>query len=162
MGDARIAMSSLTENYSRKFAGQVAKVILHDVSKECTTYAIRDQPDTPTADEHPTKNRRLGSKMSRAAIEIRFSETNWPRVMSLADHTAPCIGAVVLESGVLVQHVQKMCPDHIVHHVVLCRGTDRYPGPTCHMPPGTAPLRRRICIRRRHEDILGKDEPKRG
>lgn len=66
VGDARSAMSSLTENYSRKFAGQVAKVILHDVSKECPTYAIRDQPDTPTADEHPTKNRRLGSKMSAA------------------------------------------------------------------------------------------------
>ena len=152
VGGARIAMSSFTENCPRKFARQVAKVILHDVSKECPTYAIRDQPDTPTTDEHPTKNRRLGSKMSRA-VEQRFSETTWQRVMSLADQTAPRVGALVLESGELVQQVQKMCHDHMVHHVVFRRGTDRYPGPTCQMPPGTAPLRRRICIWRRHEDI---------
>ena len=153
VGRNRMAMTAFTENYPKKFARQIAKIILYDVSKECPTYAIRDQPDTPTENEHPTKNRRLGNKMSRTEIEQRFGETTWRHVMSLADHAAPRVGNVVLESGEIIQQVQKLCPSHVIHHVVLCRGTDRYQGPTCQMPPGTAPLRRRICIRRRHEDI---------
>ena len=46
-----------------------------------------------------------------------------------------------------------MCPNHRVVHLVLCRGTDRYVGPTKSIPKGVAPLRKRICIRRRHEDL---------
>ena len=50
--------------------------------------------------------------------------------------------------------VQRLCPDHEVKHLVLCRGTDRYSGPTKALSPGHAPLRRRICIRRKHEDLV--------
>ena len=54
--------------------------------------------------------------------------------------------------------IEKLHPNHQIHHVVLCRGTDRYVGPSQTMPKGVAPLRKRACIRRRFEDIQVDDE----
>ena len=108
-------------------------------------------------DEHPTKRRRLGSKLSPLAIEARFgsnaSDINWQTVMRLADQTAPRVGTHVVDQGEIIQQIQHICPEYLIKHVVLCRGTDRYVGPNRPMLPQTAPLRRQICIRRQTQDI---------
>eukprot|EP00435_Cladocopium_sp_Y103_P037577 s2392_g10.t1 len=143
-------LSQWTELYPQKFAKQVAKVLLYDQRPY-------DQVFAGEVDDHPTKKRRLGSKLSPIAIEARFgrenSSVNWQIVMQQADKTAPRVGTQVVDSGELIKLVQSMCPQHQIHHVVLCRGTDRYVGPNLQIPHGIAPLRRQICIRRRTEDI---------
>ena len=73
--------------------------------------------------------------------------------MSLADRMARRVGTSVVDNGPLIDQVQSMCPNHTVKHVVLCRGTDRHVGPNKEIPKGEAPVRRMICIRRKHEDI---------
>ena len=143
-------LSQWTEMYPQKFARQIAKILIHD-QKPHENVLVGD------ADEHPTKKRRLGSKLSPSAIEARFGhetpDINWQTVMSQADKTAPRVGTLVVDSGELLKCVQEMCPHHKVHHLVLCRGTDRYVGPNITLPHGIAPLRRQICIRRKVEDI---------
>ena len=157
----RMSLSSFTENYPVKFARQVVKVLLYQSPKDKPVLTVSsnsnsEEPSQP--DEHPTKKRRLGKKMSPIEIAQRFASVNWQTVMQRADQEAPRVGPLVIDSGDLIQAISQLCPEHEIKHVVLCRGTDRYSGPTRSLPPGTAPLRRRVCIRRRHEDIVVDDE----
>lgn len=144
-----IKTSKWTELYPQKFARQVGKIILHDSSLQV--------PVMVGEDDHPTKRRRLGSKLSPMAIEARFgsdaSDINWQTVMRLADQTAPRVGTHVGDQGEIIQQIQHLCPEYLIKHLVLCRGTDRYVGPNRPMLPQTAPLRRQICIRRQTQDI---------
>ena len=147
-----VKLSQFTELYPQKFAKQVAKIMLHDQGQRC--YAMVGE----TIDDHPTKRRRLGSKLSPQAIAERFAEPpeatiTWLSAMKVADRTAPRVGTQVVEAGELFEQVQSLCPQHHVRHIVLCRGTDRYVGPNRAIPPGFAPLRRQVCIKRRSEDL---------
>ena len=65
---------------------------------------------------------------------------------------------MVIENGPLIDQVKTMCSNHMVKHVVLCRGTDRYVGPNKVMFPGEAPLRRMACIRRKVGGIYVDEE----
>ena len=151
-----VKLSQWTELYPQKFAKQVAKIILHDKGSLCETFVGE-------TDEHPTKRRRLGSKLSPMAIQERFAqmpeapEETWQNAMSLADQTAPRVGTQVIEQGPLIEMVQKLCSQHHIRHVVLCRGTDRYVGPNKRVLPGYAPLRRQVCIQRKTEAIIVDD-----
>ena len=147
-----VRLSQFTQLYPQKFAKQVAKIMLHDQGQRC--YAMVGE----TTDDHPTKRRRLGSKLSPQAIAERFAEpmeaaVTWLSAMKVADRTAPRVGTQVVEAGELFEQVQTLCPQHHVRHLVLCRGTDRYVGPNKAIPPGFAPLRRQVCIKRRTEDL---------
>ena len=147
-----VKLSQWTELYPQKFARQVAKILINDSSRYQPSYVEE-------SDEHPTKKRRLGGKMSPQAIEARFgsNETSagvdWPQVMQLADRTAPRVGTHVVDAGELIQVAQQLCPHNKIHHIVLCRGTDRQVGPNRSMLPGLAPMRRQICIRRHSTEI---------
>ena len=145
----RIPLSQFTEMYPRKFAKQLARVMLND-----KTHPILGE----TTEEHPTKRRRLSTKMGPTEIEQKFPSVNWQTVMTAVNRLAPRVGTSVIESGELVEMVQKLCPQHEVHHIVLCRGVDRYLGPNKSLPKGVAPLRRMICIRRKFEDIHVDEE----
>ena len=144
-----VKLSQWTELYPQKFARQVAKVLIHESSNPQLSFA-------GDVDEHPTKKRRLGGKMSPEAIAARFNQSSgvsWQQAMQVADHNAPRVGTLVIDAGELIQVVQRLCPEKKIHHVVLCRGTDRYVGPNKSMLPGLAPLRRQICIRRHSTEI---------
>ena len=146
----RMPLSKFTEHYPRKFARQIVKVILGNKQGEDPTYV--------TEAEHPTKKRRLGEKTSAATIERMFPNASWQTVLRLADQTAPRVGVMVIEDGEMVRLVQKLYPKYVIKHLVLCRGTDRYTGPSKRVHKGEAPLRLRTCIRRRFEDIQVDDE----
>ena len=140
-----IPLSQYTEMYPRKFARQVVKYLQHDRSKPEFVLA--------TEDDHPTKRRRLGNKLSPAAIEQRFPDVNWQTVMTQADQLAPRVGTKVIDTGTLMENTQKLCPSHEIKHIVLCRGMDRYVGPNCNIPRGSAPLRRLISFQRKTNEL---------
>ena len=144
-----ISRSTFTENYPIHFARQIAKTILYEKLWEPPVYCL-----AANTEEHPTKRRRLGQKMSAEEINRRFTSVTWQTVMDEADRVAPRVGIVIQENNELCEQVQKLCPKHEIQHLVLCRGTDRYVGPNKSLQPGVAPFRRRICIRRRMEDIV--------
>eukprot|EP00435_Cladocopium_sp_Y103_P055616 s1428_g18.t1 len=146
-----MALSKFTEVYPAKFARSVLKVLLHEISKPCPVLVNESE-------EHPTKKRRLSSKLNPEQIASRFPCVNWQTVMHEANRVAPRAGVLVVEQGPLLQQVMTMRPDHDVQHLVLCRGTDRCVGPNKHMTKGEAPLRKRVCIRRHHETIEVTDE----
>eukprot|EP00435_Cladocopium_sp_Y103_P062589 s281_g24.t1 len=146
----RILRSEYTELYPSKFARQVARTLLYDRSR--TEWALVE------TDDHPTKKRRLSGKMNTAEIEARFPSNTWMAVMQTADRMARRVGTMVVDTGPLIHQLQSLCPEHIIKHVVLCRGTDRLVGPNKQLMKGEAPVRRRICIRRKHEDIHVEDE----
>ena len=148
--DRSMPLSQFTEHYPRKFARQIARVVLGDRNKEDPTYVSEA--------DHPTKKRRLGEKTSAATINRMFPNISWQTALRLADQTAPRVGVMVIEDGELVNMVQRLCPKHEVQHLVLCRGTDRYTGPSKRVHQGEAPLRLRTCIRRRFEDIQVDEE----
>ena len=145
-------MSRFTQHYPPKFAKTLAKIMLHEVSKPHVILANEDE------DQHPTKKRRLGQKLSPQQIAERFQSPSWQTVMQEADKVAPRVGIKVLEHVALIDLVKRMCPLHYVQHVVLCRGTDRCVGPNKALQAFDAPLRRRICIRRRLETIEVEDD----
>ena len=140
-----VPLSQFTEMYPRKFARQVVKYLQQDHSKPEVVLAIED--------DHPTKRRRLSDKMSPAAIEHRFSDVNWQTVMTQVDHVTPRVGTMVIESGTLIEQVRKMCTSHDIKHLVVCRGMDRYVGPNCNLPRGSAPLRRMISLQRKTNEL---------
>ena len=144
-GNQTIKLSKFTEQYPRRFAKQVVKVLMYQNQNHLVLAGHADEP--------APKRMRLTEKMSPAAIEAKLTGPNWQTVMKLADQQAPRVGTLTVDHGPLIQHIQQICPQHIIKHVVLCRGTDRYVGPCLNIAKGVAPLRRRICIRRRHEDV---------
>ena len=150
--EGNIALSKFTEKYPQKFARQVVRTLLLEKKWDIPIYAGEDES------EHPTKRRRLGSKKSPAEIAQLFPSINWQTVLKLADKITPRVGLSLVHSGDIIQMIEKLHPNHQIHHVVLCRGTDRYVGPSQTMPKGVAPLRKRACIRRRFEDIQVDDE----
>ena len=147
-----IALSKFTENYPKKFARQVVRTLLLEKEWDIPVYVGEEEVD------HPTKRRRLGSKKSPAEIAQLFTSVNWQTVLKVADTVTPRVGLLLVHSGDLMQMIEKLHPNHQIHHIVLCRGTDRYVGPSQTMPKGVAPLRKRACIRRRFEDIQVDDE----
>ena len=148
----RMNRSQFTEQYPVRFARQLVRILLQEKPWEKPIYAV-DQVDDP-ANSHPTKKRRLGQKMSPEDIHSQFHRVDWQSVMKLADQTAPRVGVLCCSQDLLCDFVQKLCPHHTIHHVVLCRGTDRYVGPSQTMQPGIAPFRRRVCIQRRMENVV--------
>ena len=154
----RMSLSTFTEKYPAKFARQVVKILLYEVPKEKPVFAMDDPPSQENNNEHPTKKRRLMSKLSPQAIAQRFADASWQTVMRRANVMAPRVGPLVIDTGEIIHEISMLCPEHEIKHVVLCRGTDRYPGPTRNVLPGSAPLRKRICIRRKHEDVVVDDE----
>ena len=150
--EGRMNRSTFTERYPVRFARQIVKILLNEKPWERYLYTT-DVIEDP-ANSHPTKKRRLGQKMSPADITTQFHRVDWQSVMKAVDRSAPRVGIQCHSQNDLCDLVQQLCPQHQVHHLVVCRGTDRYVGPNQVMQPGVAPFRRRICIRRRMEDIV--------
>ena len=150
-GGVSMSLSKFSQHYPAKFAKTLAKVIMREVSRPHPVLAN-------DVEEHPTKKRRLHQKLSPGQIADRFQCINWQTIMTEADKVAPRVGIQVIEQGPLVDQVQRMCVNHEVRHLVLCRGTDRCVGPNKSMHASEAPLRKRICIRRRLETIEAEDE----
>ena len=129
-----VPMSAFTELYPRKFArqGQVAKSLIQR-NHSFHVFAAEE-----TESDHPTKRRRLGHKSSVRQIRLQNPNLTWEDVMAEADQVAARVGPSVIQSGDLHEAVQRMCPNHDVKHLVLCRGTDRVMGPNTTMYPGEA------------------------
>lgn len=144
----RIPLSKFTEWYPPKFAKQIARIILKDKVKGGAWTCVGE------TEEHPTKRRRWLNKLSPAAIEASFPDINWQIVMEKVNKETPRVGVKLIEHGDIIDMIQKLCTNHVIQHIVTCRGMDRYVGPNQPTPKGKAPLRRFICIRRRTEEII--------
>ena len=156
--DQTVPVSKFTEKYPRKFARQVCRILGHRNQYHSHEVLANEVSDSEEAESHPTKRRRLGEKSSPLQIALRSTTVTWENVMQAADLQAPRVGPLVVDHGDLLTAIGTLCPDHVIHHVVLCRGTDRMVGPNQHMIAGEAPWRRMICIRRNFEDICLEPE----
>ena len=156
--DQTLPVSKFTEKYPRKFARQVCRILGHRNQYHSHEVLANEVSDSEEAESHPTKRRRLGEKSSPLQIALRSTTVTWENVMQAADLQAPRVGPLVVDHGDLLTAIGTLCPDHVIHHVVLCRGTDRMVGPNQHMIAGEAPWRRMICIRRNFEDICLEPE----
>ena len=151
----KIPVTKYIEMYPRKFARQIAKIVLQSKDKPRTSNIHNS---FPAEAEPEVKRRRLNGKLSPEAIQRLHQSINWQTVMQLANRTAPRVGTMVVEHGDLFNQVQHMCPNHDIQHLVLCRGTDRAVGPNKRLEKGSAPLRKMVCIRRKFEDIHEDEE----
>ena len=152
-----MSVSKFTENYPRKFARQVCQ-ILQKRNHLHPNEVLANEVSEFGPEDHPTKRRRLGQKSSPMQIVLRHPNVQWLDVMKAVDVAAPRVGVVVWEQGEILEAVRTLCPNHVVRHVVVCRGTDRMLGPNTRLIPGEAPWRRMICIRRRFEDVVVEPE----
>ena len=148
----RMSLSKFTERYPSKFAKQIVRILLKEKVRIGIPTCVGE------TEEHPTKRRRLFNKLSPAAIEENFPDVNWQTVMEKVNRVTPRVGTKVIEHGDVIDSIQKLCPQHLIQHIVVCRGMDRYVGPCQPTQKGKAPLRRFICIRRRTEDIVIEPE----
>lgn len=135
-----MSMSQFTELYPRKFARQIIQSLKQERIRGLGSFAAEHE-------DHPTKRRRLSQKSSDAQIQLLSSNLTWDTIMKAVDEEAPRVGPKVVTEGMLLQAVQRLCPQYIVNHLVLCRGMDRMVGPNMKISPGIAPIRRFIGIR---------------
>ena len=146
----KMSLSSFTELYPRKFARQIIQCLRREKGSPHYVCAAED--------EHPTKRRRVSQKMSSTQIQVLTSNPSWEEIMQVVDLEAPRVGIRVITEGYLLDAVQRICPQQVVHHLVLCRGMDRMVGPNMRIAPGKAPLRRFVSIRRRFEDVVAEEQ----
>ncbi len=145
-----VPVSKFTEWYPKRFVKQIIKAFKQETCKsECLVNE---------SEEHPTKRRRLGKKLSPQEIEQHFPNVNWQTVMTLADRLAPRVGKLIVDNGELLRAVQQMCPNQDVKHLVLCRGMNRSLGPCRAIPKGSAPLRRFISLVRKTNTLNIEEE----
>ena len=84
----RMSLSTFTEKYPARFARQIAKVLLYQATKDRPILAMNSQDSADehaSSEEHPTKKRRVGKKMSPPEIAHRFADIKWQIVMQRAD-----------------------------------------------------------------------------
>ena len=152
-------LSKYTEMYPRKFARQIVGTLIQSKKKGSQDMVILT--GETVEEEHPTKRRRVGQKSSLDQIhEMAARPPVMPleAIMRTVDKTAFRVGIRVVETGPIIDMLNLRFPEKKISHVILCRGTDRCNGPSKTVSPGEAPLRRRIIIRRKHEDIVDENE----
>ena len=84
-------MSKFTEQYPRRFAKQVVKVLMYQNQNHLVLAGHADEP--------APKRMRLTEKMSPAAIEAKLTGPNWQTVMKLADQQAPRVGTLTVDNA---------------------------------------------------------------
>ena len=175
-------ISQYTENYSRRFARQVAQVICSTHRKEKPTWhsdsAIAFVTRSP--DEEPSTKRAKLSLDSRARLKqpgvstppeipcpkrrkLDMKQTPisqkdmWSQVFRSIQDMTPRVGKKIIRDPEIINKIGDIWPDKQIQFLVVCRGTDRALGPNCDLTHGEAPYRRCAFVHRSTGEIQVED-----
>eukprot|EP00435_Cladocopium_sp_Y103_P013529 s1772_g3.t1 len=162
-----INRSTFTENYPRKFARRLAKVLgkfqyPRELPYRNDTWAIlaaEEHPEAP-ASKRPRRETYTSLKLSRV---LEVSKLPWGKRRKLSSKTTPIdakqqwevvftkvgqllprVGKCVIQDAEILQQVQNLIEDKQLETIVACRVASRTLAPPEHLVKGVAPYRR--CI----------------
>ena len=175
--------TAYSENYPRKFARMIAKVIVNvransekptDYRRYDTAFAatvpkrketevdsnpraakyLKPAAKLITPDEMPVKRRRLNHKTSD---EENFQQLSLD-IMNQVSVLLPRVGRQEITDPTIKQKIQLLFDDKQIHRVVACKGTERTLIPPKDMVRGEAPYRRAIVQPRGTTDVRIEDQ----
>lgn len=175
IGDQTMSRSKWSENYPRKFARRVARLMCHDFcdgpaftadcfvipgsrqSKYPRLSVPRAKGNVPSASPAASlpepKRRRLLEKQNCSQ-----SQDLWTKLAEDFQKLTPRVGKKVIDDKRVIQAVQDFFPDKVIRFAVVCRGTDRALGPVRTVVAGEAPFRRCLFLHRETHEWMVEDD----
>ena len=172
----RITVSSYTENYPRKFARQVAKVMLKMKHEPWVTALVTrgtDQPSEESASKRirvsspmqksqggrlpPTPLEQLSTECTRRRIDGKTAEllsmnmspqSQLEEIIKDIQPMLPRVGKTFVTNPQILERLQKMFPEKEIKRVQACKGSDRTLPPPRDLVKNEAPYRRAIIVSR--------------
>ena len=170
-----VSRTSFSENYPRKFARQVVKVIQQIFPKE-RPMAWDVLVEAPSNDDKPidrlakrvraqarlkhrvppapvpvAKRRKLGTKQNDPSV---IETDQWKMVFNDVEKITKRVGKTEDQSDSIIQKLQELMPEKKIQCAISCRGTDRTIGPPTKIVPGEAPYRKMVFIHRQNGTIM--------
>ena len=165
-----ISRTTISENYPRKMARSIAKIItkIWTFRQQDDAFTLRTKRRTAAIDmpskrvklretsliepeQMPAKRRRLLGKTSGEAYEpASICKTICDQV--LLDQ--PRVGKKEIQDPDILRQIQNLFLDKEVVRAIACRGTERTIPPPKDMTMGEAPFRRAIIMQRQTKNIL--------
>ena len=175
IGDQNISRSKWSENYPRKFARRIARLMCHDFrdgpafTAECfvipgsrqSKYPKLSGPRakgnvpsaSPAASLPEPKRRRLLEKQNcDKPPEI------WNKIVEEMQRITPRVGKRVIDDQRIIRSLQEYFPDKVIRFAVVCRGTDRALGPVRTVVNGEVPFRKCLFLHRETNEWMVEDE----
>lgn len=172
----RITVSSYTENYPRKFARQVAKVMLKVKHEPWVTALVTrgiDQPSEESASKRirvsspmqksqggrlpPTPLEQLSNECKRRRIDGKTAESQsmnmspqrqLEEIIKDIQPMLPRVGKTFITNHQILERLQNMFPEKEIKKVQACKGSDRTLPPPRDLVKNEAPYRRAIIVSR--------------
>ena len=172
----RITVSSYTENYPRKFARQVAKVMLKVKHEPWVTALVTrgiDQPSEESASKRirvsspmqksqggrlpPTPLEQLSNECKRRRIDGKTAESQsmnmspqrqLEEIIKDIQPMLPRVGKTFITNHQILERLQNMFPEKDIKKVQACKGSDRTLPPPRDLVKNEAPYRRAIIVSR--------------
>ena len=170
-----INRTSMSEAYTRKFARTISKVLaktnnekpkgFHQWHAVFAAYGRKRGPDTSPV-QRPKKFLKPAAKLiepnelprKRRRLEVKGPEedakTLVQQIVSSIKQQLPRVGKHEITDPKIIEKVQEVFNDKIVHRIVACKGTERTLGPPKQLLRGEAPYRRAIVEVRDSHQIL--------
>ena len=172
----RITVSSYTENYPRKFARQVAKVMLKVKHEPWVTALVTrgiDQPSEESASKRirvsspmqksqggrlpPTpleqfsnecKRRRIDGKTAESQSMNMSPQRQLEEIIKDIQPMLPRVGKTFITNHQILERLQNMFPEKEIKKVQACKGSDRTLPPPRDLVKNEAPYRHAIIVSR--------------
>lgn len=170
-----LSRSKWSENYPRKFARRVARIMCHDFGscpafiEECFVLpssrqqkyprlsTVRAKGNVPSASPatslpEPKRRRLLEKQSNQTPQEV------WQDIVKYFQEHTPRVGKRIIDDPKIIQDVQDFIPDKKIRFAVVCRGTDRALGPVRTVVAGEVPFRKCLFLHRETNEWMIEDE----
>ena len=170
-----VSRSKWSENYPRKFARRVARIMCHNFGscpafiEECFVLpssrqqkyprlsTVRAKGNVPSASPatslpEPKRRRLLEKQSNQTPQEI------WQDIVKYFQEHTPRVGKRIIDDPKIIQDVQDFIPDKKIRFAVVCRGTDRALGPVRTVVAGEVPFRKCLFLHRETNEWMIEDE----
>ena len=178
--EGSIGRTAFSEIYPRKFARDVAKVMLKNQERpflwnpimRLQNQVCRDQQDHPALaatirvqnarEKFPKSTLVTPAPMDDPAAKKRrltgkqtshISKELCQQILDKVNDELPRVGKYEITSPTTLRMLQHIFPEKIIHRAIACRGTDRTLAPPQGMHPDEGPYRRTILLERTTGEI---------
>ena len=157
--------STFSENYPRKFARLVVSHICRLSVQKDLLFAVETVHTAKRRKLDPTARSKLSRTLDVQQVpwgkRVRLigkttpvdAIQQWEKVFTEVNAIVPRVGKVHITNQDIIDSVQQLVPDRIVHRVVACRGSSRTLAPPDDLVKGEAPFRKSV-FTLRNENVI--------
>ena len=164
-----LSRSTFTERYPRKFARRLAMImgritVCRDQPYRwhAETFAAEDTSSRPVKRSRMTADSRKKRTVTKPVQDLPWGKRRkcigktspldaaheWSQIFDRIRQCLPRVGKRTLTDSEIIQPIQQLIPNYVIHSVIGCRGSSRTMAPPPNVLRGEAPFRRAIFIER--------------